>query len=99
MMRVQHQVISRIKLPRQSIRLFPRYAARLPKEKMAIEIEGRAHDLQIHTGETCSWLRFLPARGIFAIHDQIRVVHELGATRPNFDRANVSGVFSTLAKK
>ena len=83
---VQNQVSAFVEPQRHPIRLNVRNGSRLPKEQMTVGVKQLRLDANLHAAKACARLGFALARGCFAIHKNIRVVHIALISGTNLNR-------------
>src|SRR5581483_12378878 len=88
---VEHEIASGFEPPRHAGRLDPGPAARFPEEEMAVWIEDRRFDVEIHAGEARAGIPLLAPRRPGAIDQQVRMMNGDCATRPHLHSADKTG--------
>ena len=83
---VQNQVRAFVEPQCHPIRLNVRNGPRLPKQQMTVGVKHLRLDANLHAAKACARLGFALARGCFAIHQNIRVVHITLVARTNLHR-------------
>src|SRR5262249_25132079 len=83
--RIEDQIVFRIKTKREPRWLYNGRAAWLPKEKVAVGIERLGLDLQFHSGEATAGRAFLAARRLSAVYKKIGVMHKALVAGMDFD--------------
>ena len=84
-MDVQDQIGIFVQAQSHTVGLGFRHGARLPEKEVAIGIKGFRFDFELHAGETGTWLFFLAARRLAAVHKNVRVMNHAFVAGPDLD--------------